>query len=159
MASILSNMTDCRIRWFSLCLKWKILYLISKNLEFIMYEQCTHAPFLCCLVFVWLNSSILFTWEINLRPCDGYYPPADTWTNTHTRCGAQTGGRACTQTQRWAYVCWQWSTNTHSMLAHGAHICTFLLGIDRQIHPMSYKHYICILPGMCSHVYEYVHAI
>lgn len=46
-----------------------------------MYERCRHAPFLS-LLFVWLNSSALFTWEINLRPRDGYYPPTDTWTNT-----------------------------------------------------------------------------
>lgn len=32
--------------------------------------------------FVWLNSSVLFTWEINLRPYDGHYPPTDTWANT-----------------------------------------------------------------------------
>lgn len=31
---------------------------------------------------MWLNSSVLFTWEINLRPCDGYYSPTDTWANT-----------------------------------------------------------------------------
>lgn len=64
------------IGWICLCLQWKkILHLICKTFEFIMYEDRS-------LVLVWSNSGVLFTWEINLRLCDDYYPTTDAWTNT-----------------------------------------------------------------------------
>lgn len=62
----------------------KIKHLICKTFR----SLCTNSS----LVLLWLNSSVLFTWEINLRLCDDIDLPTDAWTNTET---------VCAQIRRW----------------------------------------------------------
>ena len=129
-----------------------ILHLICKTLR----SSClnTAAMLHFCLVFVWLSSSVLFTWEINLRPCDGYYPPTDTWTNMHILHMHRAAGCACTQTNTEAYVC------RHGAQTHTVCLCTHYIFAHSYWEPtvifthMSYKHYYAYaLHKMCSHIY------
>lgn len=90
-----------------------------------MYEHCRHASYLS-LVFVWLNSSVLFTWEINLRPYDGYYPPTDTWANTQILYGHKpAGARARRQIQEHMFAGMQYK-HTQCACARSTYLHTLI---------------------------------
>lgn len=98
---------------------------------------------LCVCACVWLNSSVLFTWEINSRPYDGHYPPTDTWANTRILYEHKPVGRTCTWTNTGS-ICLLAREDKHAWRARAR--CTYLHTLienraDLFSH-VSSKHYI-----------------
>lgn len=108
------------------CAKKNILDMIYKCLSSLCMNAADMLHFSVWVFFVWLNSSVLFTWEINLRPYDGHYPPTDTWANTpilyeHEPAGAH----ARRQTQEHMFASMQYK-HTQGACARSTYLHTLI---------------------------------
>lgn len=121
---------------------------ISVLKPLIMYERCRHDPF-PSLGFVWLNSKVLFTWEINLRPNEGYYPP--TLEQTLTYRHAYASGRTCTWTNTNRSIMFAGMENKQNEYACAWNTCLhILIGKWQTGPPSSHKGDVCIPHALFS---------